>query len=454
MADQRVSIHGQWSSRLAFIMAATGSAVGLGNIWKFPYVAGENGGGAFVLVYLACIALIGLPVMMAEILIGRRGACSPINTMRHLARDEGRNPSWQLIGFMGIVAGFLIISFYSVIAGWVMAYVPRIAAGMFDNVTSDGASAIFGDLVSDPERMLAWHTLFMLLTAGVVARGVEEGLERAVRWLMPLLFILLLVMLGYAMNTDAFMDGVDFLFRPDFAALSLDGVLAAMGQAFFSLSLGMGAIMMYGSYLPKDANITSSAVTIALSDTLVAIVAGMVIFPIVFSNQLDPAAGPSLIFQTLPLAFGHMPAGALFGTLFFVLLVVAAWTSAISLIEPVVAWMVESLKWSRIRATVVSALIAWVLGIGTIVSFNIGADVLLFGKTFFDLLDFLTTNILLPLGGLFIALFAAWMVRREVSRAELSLGVEAHKAWRILAGVVAPAGVVVIFLSGLGIFGS
>lgn len=454
MAEHRTSIHGQWSSRLAFIMAATGSAVGLGNIWKFPYVAGENGGGAFVLIYLACIALIGIPVMMAEILIGRRGACSPINTMRHLARDEGRNPVWQLVGFMGIVAGFLIISFYSVIAGWVMAYVPRIAAGMFENVTSDGASAIFGDLVSDPERMLAWHTLFMLLTAVVVARGVEEGLERAVRWLMPVLFILLLVMLGYAMNTDAFMDGVDFLFRPDFGALSLQGVLAAMGQAFFSLSLGMGAIMMYGSYLPKDANITSSAVTIALSDTLVAVLAGLVIFPIVFSNQLDPAAGPSLIFQTLPLAFGHMPGGAMFGTLFFVLLVVAAWTSAISLIEPVVAWMVESLQWSRMRATAVSALIAWVLGIGTILSFNIGADVLFFDKTFFDLLDFLTTNILLPLGGLFIALFAAWMVRREVTREELSLGEGAHKVWRYLAGIVAPAGVVVIFLSGLGIFGS
>ena len=452
MSDERVSIHGQWSSRLAFILAATGSAVGLGNIWKFPYVAGENGGGAFVLVYLACIAFIGIPIMMAEVLLGRRGARSPINTMRLLARDENATPLWQLIGWSGIAAGFLILSFYSVIAGWVVAYVFHMGGGGFEAVTAEEAGAMFGALAGDPWRQLMWHTVFMVMTVWVVARGVEDGLEKAVRWLMPLLFVLLLVMVGFAMSTDRFGFGLRFLFEPDFGALTFNGVLAAMGQAFFSLSLGMGAIMMYGSYLPKDSSITGSVATIAVADTAVAILAGMVIFPIVFANGLDPAAGPSLIFQTLPLAFGQMPGGTVFGTLFFVLLVVAAWTSAISLIEPVTAWLVERRNMSRIGATALCASVAWALGIGTILSFNVGADVTIFGKTFFDVLDFLTSNILLPMGGLFIALFAVWVLRREVSRRELGLTVRAHGVWMILAGVAAPLAVLIIFLSGLGLF--
>ena len=451
MSEERVSIHGQWSTRMAFILAATGSAVGLGNIWKFPYVAGENGGGAFVLVYLACIAFIGAPIMMSEVLLGRRGARSPINTMRLLAGEENASPLWRLVGWSGIVAGFLILSFYSVIAGWVVSYVFRMGGGGFEGVGAEEAGAIFGSLVGDPAQQLGWHTLFIVMTALVVARGVENGLEKAARWLMPLLFLLLLVMVGFAMSTDTFGFGLRFLFEPDFSALSFDGVLAAMGQAFFSLSLGMGAIMMYGSYLPKDSSITGSVATIALADTAVAILAGMAIFPIVFANGLDPAAGPSLIFQTLPLAFGQMPGGALFGTLFFVLLVVAAWTSAISLIEPVVAWLVEQRNMSRVAAAALCTAVAWVLGIGTILSFNVGADVTLFGKTFFDLLDFLTTNIMLPMGGLFIAVFSVWVLRREVSRRELALSPSAHALWIALAGVVAPLAVLVIFLSGLGL---
>ena len=452
MSEQRVSIHGQWSTRMAFILAATGSAVGLGNIWKFPYVAGENGGGAFVLVYLACVAFIGIPIMMAEVLLGRRGAHSPINTMRLLARDENASPYWQIIGWSGIAAGFFIISFYSVIAGWVVSYVFQMGGGGFEAVTAEEAGAMFGSLAGDPGRQLIWHTVFIAMTALVVARGVRQGLEMAVRWLMPLLFVLLLVLVGFAMSTDKFSFGLRFLFEPDFSALGFDGVLAAMGQAFFSLSLGMGVIMMYGSYLSRDSNITGSTIVIALSDTAVAILAGMVIFPIVFANGLDPAAGPSLVFQTLPLAFGQMPAGALFGTVFFLLLTVAAWTSAISLLEPSVAWLVERWKMSRVKATIVCTVVAWTLGIGTILSFNIGSDVTLFGKTFFDLLDFLTSNVMLPMGGLFIALFAVWVVRREISRQELELSAGARAVWVGLAGVVAPLAVLVIFLSGLGVF--
>jgi NSS family neurotransmitter:Na+ symporter len=467
MNQRRTSIHGEWSSRLAFTLAATGSAVGLGNIWKFPYITGENGGGAFVLVYLACIAIIGIPIMMSEVLIGRRGRQSPINTMRTLAEDEGRSPLWKYLGWGGVIAGFLILSYYSVIAGWALAYVFRAAGGAFTDVTADGVSAIFSGLVSDPERLLAWHTVFMVMTTVVVARGVRSGLEQAVRVLMPALFVLLVVLLGYSMNTGHFLEGLDFLFSPDFEKLFtrctvVDGqeqcgfsgvpMLVAMGHAFFTLSLGMGAIMVYGSYLPHDASIAKTSITIAVMDTVVALVAGMAIFPVVFANGLEPSSGPGLIFQTLPIAFGHMPGGAFFGTLFFVLLVFAAWTSAISLIEPAVAYLVENKGWSRVTAATGVGISVWLLGLGTVFSFNLWSGVKLFGKTFFDLLDFLTANIMLPLGGLLIALFAAWIMKRESSQDELQMGSGlAFRLWYFVIRYITPVGVIVVFLNAIGV---
>ncbi|MDH5471207.1 MAG: sodium-dependent transporter, partial [Gammaproteobacteria bacterium] len=371
MGSQRKSIHGQWSGRLAFILAATGSAVGLGNIWKFPYITGENGGGAFVMTYLLCIAVIGLPIMMAEVLIGRRGRQSPINTMRELAADAGASRYWVLLGWAGVVAGFLILSYYSVIAGWALAYVFRAAAGLFTGLTADGVQSIFHDLIGEPERLMAWHTLFMVMTMIIVARGVRSGLEKAVRFLMPALLVLMLVLMGYAWNSGYFEQGVEFLFRPDFSKITPNAVLTAMGHAFFTLSLGMGAIMVYGSYLPDRISIARASVAISIADTAVALLAGMVIFPIVFANSLDPGAGPGLIFQTLPIAFGHMPYGAFFGMLFFILLVFAAWTSAISLIEPAVAWLVENRGHSRVNASVVAGISTWLFGLLTVFSFNI-----------------------------------------------------------------------------------
>ncbi len=466
MAEKRESLHGQWSGRWAFVLAATGSAVGLGNIWKFPYITGENGGGAFVLVYLICIAIIGIPIMIAEVMLGRRGRRSPLNTMRQLAREEGRSPHWQYLGWAGMVAGFLILSYYSVIAGWALAYIFRTAAGTFTGVTADGAGSIFSELVSDPERLLAWHTIFMVMTMVVVARGVRSGLEQAVRYLMPALFVLLLVLVGYAMNTVAFDEGLSFLFNPDFHALlykedatgverwTWEPVLTALGHAFFTLSLGMGAIMIYGSYLPERASIAKTSVVIALMDTLVALLAGMAIFPIVFANGLEAGAGAGLIFQTLPIAFGHMPGGAFFGTLFFILLTFAAWTSAISLVEPAVTWMVENHGVNRIYASVWVGLATWLLGIGTVLSFNLisGEEYQLFGKTFFDLLDFLTATIMLPLGGLFIALFAGWQMRRESNLDELKMGDGVmFQLWFFLIRYVTPFAVVLVFLNAIGI---
>ncbi|HHJ13836.1 MAG TPA: sodium-dependent transporter [Gammaproteobacteria bacterium] len=459
MTHPRKSIHGSWSSRLAFVLAATGSAVGLGNIWKFPYITGEHGGGAFVLVYLACIAAIGIPIMMAEVMLGRRGRQSPINTMRALAAEANAHPAWAWVGWAGVVAGFLILSYYSVIAGWALAYVFRSMGGVFQGATAEGVAAIFSQLTEDPERLLAWHTLFMVMTMIVVARGVKSGLEQAVRLLVPALFVILIMLDGYALASGAFDQGLKFLFSPDFSKIDANGVLIAMGHAFFTLSLGMGAIMVYGSYLPERASIARTSFTIAILDTVVALLAGMAIFPIVFTNGLEPGAGPGLIFQTLPIAFGHMTGGWVFGTLFFVLLVFAAWTSAISLIEPAVAWLVENRGMSRVYAAVYAGIATWGMGLFTILSFNRWSDfhplsfVSIFEKaTLFDLLDYLTANIMLPLGGLAIAVFSAWVMRRQDSVQELDMGEGAgYWLWHFLVRYVTPIAVIMVFLNVTGI---
>lgn len=451
MAKTRKSIHGEWSTRLAFILAATGSAVGLGNIWKFPYITGQNGGGAFVLIYLVCIAAIGIPIMMAEILIGRRGRQSPINTMRLLAAEEGRSGAWQYLGWAGVLAGFLILSYYSVIAGWALAYVARMGSGMFQHASAEQVSNIFSDLISNPVQLTIWHSIFMLMTMIVVSRGVRGGLEAAVRFLMPALFLLLIILVGYAVGAADIDAGARFLFVADFSKISWNSILIAMGHAFFTLSLGMGAIMVYGSYLPQNASIAKMSIIVAGVDTLVALLAGLAIFPIVFANGLEPGSGPGLIFETLPIAFGQMWGGTFFGLLFFILLTFAAWTSAISLIEPAVAWMVENHNMTRVRASMLSGFITWLVGLGTVFSFNIWKEYKLFGKTFFDLLDYLTANIMLPLGGVAIAVFAAWLMSNKASKDELALkNPEAYTLWRFFVRYITPAAVGIVFLNAIG----
>ena len=452
MSEKRESVHGQWSSRWVFILAATGSAVGLGNIWKFPYITGENGGGAFVLVYLLCIAAIGIPIMMAEVLMGRRGRSTPINTMRHLCLEAKAHPAWQLLGWSGMLAGFLILSYYSVIAGWALSYILDSISGTFHEATAEQVGKNFSDLLASPGALIFWHTAFMIMTMVVVARGVSLGLEKAVRFLMPALFVLLLILVGYAMSLGEFMRGVEFLFTPDFSKITANGVLIAMGHAFFTLSLGMGAIMIYGAYLPENASIVKTSFIIAIADTLVALLAGLAIFPIVFSNGLEPGAGPGLIFQTLPIAFGQMPGGVLFATLFFILLTFAAWTSAISLIEPAVTWLVENKNMSRLRASTVAGILTWAVGLGTVLSFNVTADVKLFDKTFFDLMDYLTANVMLPLGGLAMAIFVVWVMPKAASIDELNMGRgAAYEFWFLLVKFVTPIAVIIVFLNAIGI---
>ena len=449
---KRTSLHGLWSSRLAFILAVSGSAVGLGNIWKFPYVAGANGGGAFVLFYLLCVALIGLPIMMSEILIGRRGRRNPVATMRIVGEEEGGRPTWALVGLMGVVAGIIILSFYSVIAGWSLAYIGHAAMNSFAGAGAAEIDGLFGGMLGDWRRLALWHTLFMVITVYVVARGVERGLERAVRFLMPSLAILMVALLGYAVLHGDFAAGVAFLLEADFSKLSGEAMLAALGQAFFSLSIGMGAIMAYGAYLPEGTSITNTSISVVIADTGMALLAGLVIFPIVFAHGLDPGAGPGLIFQTLPLAFGNMAGGQVFGTLFFILLTFAAWTSSIGLIEPAVAWSVETRGRSRTISAIVIGAIIWVLGFLTILSFNKLEGFKVLGRTIFENLDHLSSNILLPLGGLFITIFAGWVMCRASTADELDMGTGfGYQSWRFLARWVAPAAVLLVFLHATGL---
>jgi NSS family neurotransmitter:Na+ symporter len=450
MADTHTSGSGQrWSNRWLFVLAAAGSAVGLGNIWKFPYIAGENGGGAFVLIYLVCIAAVGIPIMVSEVLMGRQGRSSPIHTMRKLAKQSGRSSRWSILGWMGVLAGFLILSYYAVIAGWAVNYIWASGSGTFTGASAEAVGQSFNEFLASPIELIAYQTGFLALTIWIVGRGVTKGLEAAIRWFMPLLFVLLLVLLGYSASSGGFAQGWAFMFDFNWEVVGPETWLIAMGQAFFTLSLGMGTMMAYGAYVPDDAHLGSTVVTIALIDTFIAIAAGLAIFPIVFANGLEVAQGPGLTFVTLPLAFGQMPLGSLFGALFFLLLSFAAITSAISLTEPALSFLVEEYNAKRQRVAVSLGVICWVLGLGTVFSFNLWSDVTFVGGlTFFDTVDYFSQNILLPLGGMLITFFAIWLLPRDL--VDKQLGIEkawVSVLWRLLAGVIAPLCVLAVFVS-------
>ncbi|HMA99249.1 MAG TPA: sodium-dependent transporter, partial [Wenzhouxiangella sp.] len=411
------SIHGMWSSRLAFVLAATGSAVGLGNIWRFPYITSENGGGAFVLVYLICIALVGLPVMFSEIVIGRRGRMSPVNSMRELADDVGASRAWMGLGFLGILAGFLILSFYSVVAGWTLHYGFLYLKQLFGAPGISDPSATFSALLGNAGELTFWHGIFMVMTVGVVALGVEKGLERAVGILMPVLFVLLLILLMYGISTGHFWDGAAFMFKPDWSQLSGTMIVTAMGQAFFTLSLGMCAIMTYGAYLPSHVDVPKVGTAVAFSDTAVALIAGLAIFPVIIAFGIDPGSGGAgLIFTSLPLAFAEMPLGIAYGMAFFLLLSVAAWTSSISLMEPAVAYLVEATNLSRKASALLVASLGWVMGLASVFSFNIWSSVSIGGKSIMDAIEFVAADVMLPIGGLLTAIFAGWVLSNTITR--------------------------------------
>ena len=460
--DIKQGINGQWHSRWVFILAAVGSAVGLGNIWKFPYITGENGGGAFVLVYLVCIALIGIPIMMAEVMLGRRGRMSPINAMLYLSRESQVSRWWAGIGWSGVLAGILILSFYSVVAGWSLHYVMLAIDGQFYQIDAKTSGDLFSGLLSNIGSLTTWHTIFLLMTLGIVGAGVVKGLGVAVRYLMPLLFLLLLILVIYSASYGDFAKGFGFLFNFNVSSLTWGSVLAALGHAFFTLSLGMGAIMAYGAYLPdtltsdstvpgKKVSLGKVVLIIAALDTLVALMAGLVIFPIVFASPgIEPGQGPGLLFVSLPIAFGGMSAGSLFAAVFFFLVFIAALSSAISLVEPTVAWLVESKSWPRLTTTVVLGMLVWVVGLGSVFSFNIWSEIKLFGRTFFDSLDFLTANIMLPLGGLLIALFVGWVMKSSYVANEIGdIQQGAYRWWYLVLRYVSPVLLALVFVMAL-----
>jgi len=442
-----------WSSRWAFMLAAVGSAVGLGNIWKFPYEAGQGGGGAFVMIYLAFVFLIGTPLLIAELSLGRRGQASPINSMKAIAKAEGRSPLWSLIGWSGVVGAFIVISFYSVVGGWTLSFAVDAISGTFAGFDKETAGAHFGALLGDEYRAIFWHALFMLLTIGIVAQGVEGGLERAVTLLMPMLFAMLIFLVLYAAFTADFGRAVNFLFSPDFSKVTFGTALEALGQSFFSLSLALGSIMTYGSYLERDVKVAPSALTIAGADTSVAILAGLAIFPIVFTYGLDVQGGAGLVFTSLPIAFGEMAGGAVLGFVFFGLLAVAAVTSSISLLEPAVSYVDEQTSLSRKQVAMIIGFAAFLLGILSSLSNgdNAIADIKIGGKSIMDAKDFLTNNIMMPLGGLFTALFVGWFISRKSMLDELAMEEPWFKTWYFLIRFVSPVAILLVFLSVTGL---
>ena len=450
--QERSSLHGQWSSRLTFILAVTGSAIGLGNIWKFPYIAGENGGGAFVLIYLVCIFIIGFPIMVSEIMLGRRGRRNPITSMKILGQEEQSNEAWKYVGLIGLMAGFIILSYYSVIAGWTLHYFKLSIFGELSNLDNETAQSVFGQLTASASTQLIYHTGFMIITIAIIAKGIKNGLERAVKLMMPSLLLILIILLLYSIFQGDFMAGVNFLLVPDFSKVTSQSILAAMGQAFFTLSLGMGCIVMYGAYLPKNESIVGTTSAIIFCDTMIALLAGMVIFPIVFQFGLEPTDGPGLIFLTLPLAFNEITGGYLFSGLFFILLGFAAITSALSLLEPSVAWMIENKNYSRNKSAFIIGILIWLLGFLSIFSFNILSEFTFWKGTLFDNFDYIASNIMLPLSGLLFTIFASWVMKRKHSMDELSdIPANVYRLWRFSARFIAPIGVILVFLNAIGI---
>lgn len=448
--------HEHWRSRFTFLMASVGFAVGLGNIWKFPYITGENGGGAFVLIYLLCAFSIGVPILMAEVLIGRRGQQSPNISMGNVARQENASPHWHWLGAMTMLTAFLILIIYCVIAGWVLQYLFIAITDGFTGFEQDNATALFAQVLADPVGMLCWTTLSLGLTALIVSAGLQNGIERAVTILMPLLFILLVVMAAYGAYAGAFSQALNFLFNPDFSKVSASTVLIAVGQAFFSIGVAMAAMMTYGAYLPKRVSIGRSAVIIVIADTLVALLAGLAIFPLVFQHGIDPQGGPGLIFEALPLAFAHMPAGHLFSLLFFTLLSVAAITSMVGLLEPLVAWAEEHKGISRRQGAWGFCAIVLALSVLSVLSYSHWQEAQPLSwlpgfadKNFTDAIGFFTDQITLPIGGLLIALFAGWVMQKSSTEEELVLHPTLYFVWRCLIRYVAPVAVLVMLVLGI-----
>ncbi len=440
-----------FTSKFGVIAAAAGSAIGLGNIWRFPYVAGENGGGAFLMLYLGFVLAIGIPVMLSEFTIGRSTQRNPVGAFLKLA--PGR--PWFLIGLMGVGAAFMILAFYAAVAGWTLEYLYQSIVNGFAGKTPTELGDMFNAFRAGSWRPVIWFLVFMVLTASIVISGIRNGIEKYAKILMPVLLLILIVLIIRSVTLPGAVEGLHFLFKPDFSKLSAGTILEALGQAFFSLSIGMGTLITYGSYIQKIDNLANTAISVSLADTFIAVLAGMAIFPAVFAFGIDPAAGENLVFITLPNIFQQMAGGYFFSLMFFVLLALAALTSTISVLEVVVAYFVEELKMTRRKATILATGLISLLGILAAGSWGWFENMTLFGKNVFELLNFTSANILLPLGGFFIVIFVGWFMGKKLVRQEISnrgsLRARFLFVFLYIIRIVAPIAIAIVFLNGLGI---
>ncbi|MEM7431115.1 MAG: sodium-dependent transporter [Pseudomonadota bacterium] len=440
--------HAQWSSRLAFLMAAVGCAVGMGNIWLFPYMAGSQGGGAFVLIYLAAMIGLALPVLLSELMMGRRGQAAPPQGLARIARESGRTENWRWVGILfGALGAILALGFYCVVGGWTLAYAFKAVTGALQQLDAESSKAVFNTMNGSPQGILPAFILFAFLTIFISSRGLKDGIERAVKFIMPALFVMLVGLVFYAAFVGDFGRAIEFLFAPDFSKVTGTVALGAIGTAFFSVSVGITNMMAYGSYISKDTNLPQSASIIVGADTFVALMAGLAIFPIVFMAGIEPGGGPGLVFEAFPIAFGSIPGGLIVGTVFFVLLFFAALTSSIGMMEPPVSWLQDQFKWSRQRAALTAGTVAFLLALSAALSLNIWSDVrplgevgVFAGKEIFSLFIYLVTQVIMPAGGIFVAFFVGWMIKKQYSADELYDGQEPpqFKLWLFIMRFVAP----------------
>lgn len=434
------------------MLATIGGAVGLGNLWRFPYIAGEYGGGAFVLIYLAFVFFLGVPLMAGEMLLGRRGHRSPVSSIAALVRAEDASFAWRAIGWISLLVPFLGLSYYAVVAAWAIDYLYLAGADAFHGFDALASQQNFAARIDSPVYQASLHALFVAMTVLVVARGVNRGIERASRILMPALFGVILLLVVYGMVSGDFAAAWSFLFNPDFSEITGESFLVALGQALFSLGIGVGLMITYASYMPREYSLRTSATVVCIGDTVAAVLAGFAIFPIVFASGLDPAEGPGLIFVTLPIAFGNMPGGQLVGVLFFILLLFAAFTSALGMLEPVVAWLEEKWPGARPRLALLAGIAVWVVGLGSVLSFSTLRDfqpLALIGieRNFFGIADFTVANVLAPVNALLIALFAGWVLREQVLRDEFGTdGALWRRYWRFANRWLAPAALLIVLV--------
>jgi NSS family neurotransmitter:Na+ symporter len=446
-----------WSSRTSFLFATIGCSVGLGNLWRFPYIAGENGGGAFVLIYIGFVLLIGIPVIMAELAIARRGRSNPVATTAGISLAEAGHSRWQIIGWLSIIAPLIGLSFYAVVSGWALEYLLLAAGDQFTGISDSEAEAMFANVLASPGRMLFCYSLVIVSVAFVVGSGVRNGIERVSKFMMPALFLLLVGLAGYACMVGNVSAAVSFLFEPDFSSLTAQGILMAFGQALFSLAVGTGAMLAYGAYLPADTSIPGAAWTIGLADTSAALLAGMLIFPVVFASGLNPAEGPGLIFVTLPMAFSEMPGGQLFGTLFFLLIFFAAYTSGLGMMEPFVSWLEDRPNWTRRWAALFAAVLIWLLGLAAVFSFNLWRNFTpldmipqMQGRTVFSILDYVTSNLMLPINAFMIAMLAGWVINSNRMREDIGIRENfSWYVWKYSVRFLAPVAILSMFVANL-----